>query len=115
MEPQAYAPPSEGENEDKGKLFPEAIHQGERVLDTVLELLKNGIDVETKDDSGTRALTVASGLGNSQVVQTLLRYQAKIHIPGERIKAPLVAAASHGHINIVKLFKELGIEDWECR
>lgn len=115
MEPQARAPPSEEKNEGKGKLLLEAIHQGEHGLDTVIELLKNGIEVETKDDSGTRALTVASGLGYSQIVQTLLHYRAKIHIPGERMKAPLVAAASHGRINVVKLFNELGIDDWERR
>ncbi|PMD42147.1 ankyrin, partial [Hyaloscypha variabilis F] len=31
------------------------------------------------------------------------------------MKAPLVAAASHGHVTVVKLFKELGIDGWERR
>ncbi|KAE9365574.1 ankyrin, partial [Stipitochalara longipes BDJ] len=101
------------EQREGPKRLLEAIREGEPAVDTVLQLLQQSVDVETKDDHGTRALAIAAGLGLNQIVQILLRFKAKIHINGEKTKAPLVAASSNGHINIVKLFKEGGIDEWE--
>lgn len=115
MDSQPRAIGSEQSGEDGGKRLLEAIRQGEQALSTVLQLLQNGVDVETKDENGNRVLAIAAGLGLSEIVEILLRFHAQIHIQGERLKAPLVAAATHGHLQVVRLFKEHGIDEWERR
>jgi ankyrin repeat protein len=46
----------------------------------VIELLESGVPVNTKNDNGVTALILASELGNTAVVRTLLKYDADPNI-----------------------------------
>jgi len=83
MESEARTP---GVNPE-GQLLLDAIRK--QNIDEVLRLLQNGVDVDTKDENGNRALSIAAGIGSCEIVQTLLRFDAKIHVDGEKREAPL--------------------------
>jgi ankyrin repeat protein/tetratricopeptide (TPR) repeat protein len=109
MESEARTP---GVNPE-GQLLLDAIRK--QNIDEVLRLLQNGVDVDTKDENENRALSIAAGIGSCEIVQTLLRFDAKIHVDGEKREAPLVAAALHSHLDVVRLLKDRGMDEWERR
>ena len=73
-----------------------AINRGDN--DTVIELCQNGIDVNFTKIGSTTHLMSAARLGNSSIIQILLKYGADINkADPERITA-LMLASDYGHI-----------------
>ncbi|OCQ95988.1 hypothetical protein BCD64_11540 [Nostoc sp. MBR 210] len=83
-----------------------AINEGN--LDKVCSLLDAGSDPNTKDSQGHYALTIASELGNLDIVEVLLAADANLIIQGYDA---LWAAACHGHVDIVKTLVAAGVPD----
>jgi ankyrin repeat protein len=79
--------------------------------ETLLALLLQGADVETRDKNGIRALSIAAGLGTIEIVHTLLSFNAQVYVDGENRNSPLNAAARRGHLPIVQKFKSKGLDE----
>ena len=79
-------------------------------LDKVLELLKNGLDVNEHSPSKDRltALHYAVIYNQSNIVQVLLANGADINVVDYAGYTPLHAVAQHGHKEIVALLLEKG-------
>ena len=73
------------------------------LFDLVELKLARGADVQAVDRSGRTSLHIAADLGNCQMVELLMRFDADINatIPGTAA-TPLHLAAARGYLNIVK-------------
>ena len=69
----------------------------------VEELLRQGVDVDTKDIYGRTALWMASFNGHSDVVELLLSHGADTEVRGGPLESTaLHTACQEGHLNVVK-------------
>jgi len=80
-------------------------------LKRVQRLIREGVDVNTKDHGGSTPLMAAAMEGSSEVVRELLDNRAD---PNTRDKksggTPLMMAADRGHANVVRVLLEQGAD-----
>ena len=79
----------------------------------VRKLLRQGVDVNTRNRHGRTALFHAATYGQKKVVQVLLAHGADVNIPEEEGqilagRTPLMAATGHGHAAIVQALLDKG-------
>lgn len=76
-------------------------------IDLVEEALKNGADVDAKDEYTSRtALHYASRIGNLEIVKTLLEHGADATIKDKYGRTSLYYALDNGYLEIVKMIIE---------
>lgn len=90
---------------DQGAELMNAAKEGD--LKQVRDLLDNGADVDTKDDSGVSALLAAAVNGHIEVVKLLLESEANVDAKDNNGVTTLMVASHEGHIDIVKLLRPL--------
>jgi len=73
-------------------------------------LLKEGADVNVKDDYGRTPLHVAAEKGEVEIVKLLLEKGADVNVKNNNGQTPLHYAASGGYTEIVKLLLERGAD-----
>jgi ankyrin repeat protein len=87
----------------------EAVEDGDAV--TVGDLVRFGVDVNTKDNKGLTALIKAVESGLTDIVQALIDAGADVNAPDREYGAtPLMAAASEGHTEIVRTLLQTGAD-----
>ncbi|XP_044053046.1 ankyrin-1a isoform X14 [Siniperca chuatsi] len=74
----------------------------------VLELLHNGIVLETTTKKGNTALHIAALAGQEQVVTELVNYGADVNAQSQKGFTPLYMAAQENHLEVVKFLLENG-------
>jgi ankyrin repeat protein/mRNA-degrading endonuclease RelE of RelBE toxin-antitoxin system len=100
--------PLHQEHINKDEAFLNACTKGD--IDKVLLSLKEGMDVNTKDDAGISALHFAANHGQLEIVELLIKYNAKINAESFKKKTALHFACQGGHLNIVDLLISLGAD-----
>lgn len=79
-------------------------------LDLVQALISMGADINAKGGTfGGAPINVAAGYGQAQIVKVLLAAGAELDV-GEPERNPLFSAIQGGHVEIVKLLVESGID-----
>ena len=66
-------------------------------------LLKNGADIDKKNEYGTTPLHLAADRGHTEVVELLLQHRANIHEKDQYGHTPLHWATAEGHNKVVRL------------
>uniref|UniRef100_H3AVS9 Ankyrin-1 n=1 Tax=Latimeria chalumnae TaxID=7897 RepID=H3AVS9_LATCH len=74
----------------------------------VMELLHNGIILETPTKKGNTALHIAALAGQEQVVKELVNYGANVNAQSQKGFTPLYMAAQENHLEVVKFLLENG-------
>lgn len=75
-------------------------------LEKIKRLVKAGIDVDTKSESGSTALMAASYYGHFDIVRFLIRNKANLNIQEVNGNTALMWASSKGHKYIVQILLE---------
>lgn len=74
----------------------------------VSELLKSGIPVDSKNDTGSTALHWAAFKGHVDVAKVLLKNGADVNARTDRGSTPLRLATTHEKTAMIKFLKENG-------
>lgn len=85
-----------------------AIEKGNREL--VQQLVKKGIEPDSRDESGRTPLSWATAEGHASVVELLLTEGADIEAKDRWNKTALIWAADKGHTNVVELLLVKGAD-----
>ncbi|KAF7349461.1 Pfs domain-containing protein [Mycena sanguinolenta] len=76
-------------------------------LECIPWLLESGADINTVDESGS-TLSLASWVGNMDIVHLLIKNGANINLMAGRYDSPLTAASMAGHVDIIHVLLENG-------
>jgi ankyrin repeat protein len=95
-----------GNQEEKDNFLFDAIDMNE--TDKVETALKNGADVNAKDNDGSAALIKASLDGHTEVVAMLLNYGADVNAKTDGDYTALMKAVLYGHTEIVRILLDKG-------
>ncbi|NOY61603.1 MAG: hypothetical protein GXP10_00370, partial [Gammaproteobacteria bacterium] len=71
-------------------------------------LLRDGADVESRDDAGNSALIVAAGAGHAAVVDMLLQAGADSNAANSDGDTALIAAAEKGYVDVLRALNSAG-------
>lgn len=82
----------------------------EKDLDGIIEMVKNGADINEKFKNNSTALIVACENGFTEVVKCLISQGADINLINSHGHSALVYASHMGHIDIVKILIEHGAD-----
>ena len=74
-------------------------------------LLKNGAEINIKNNKGTTALLVAACTGDTEIVNILLEKGADVNASNENGVTALLIAAQNGHTEVVKLLEKAGAKE----
>ena len=74
-------------------------------VEQIERLLANGLDVESADYDGRRAMHIACAEGQAHIVQALLQHGASIGAEDRWGNTPLSESARHGHTQLVDLLR----------
>src|SRR5579864_3483202 len=97
----APAPDTPPKYSERTKQFLEAAEKGR--ISLMLEFLKQGADVNDKDDEGQTALHKAVAAGHRSAVVALLTYGADMGEKDAKGRTPLMVAAENGHAQLVSI------------
>jgi ankyrin repeat protein len=97
----APAPDSPNKYSERTKQFLEAAEKGR--ISLMLDLLKQGTDVNDKDDDGQTALHKAVASGHRSAVIALLAHGADMGEKDAKGRTPLLVAAENGHAQLVSI------------
>ncbi|TMW61556.1 hypothetical protein Poli38472_012747 [Pythium oligandrum] len=78
--------------------------------DVISKLVKLGVDVEAKEESGKTALHFAALAGRADIVKTLLSLGANVNAADEYARMPLHCAAKYGNAETVEVLLANGAE-----
>ncbi len=76
----------------------------------VIAILKEGLDVDTKDDSGATALMLASSSGHADIVQVLLEHSADVNARDKNGMSALMRACMKDNVAVIKGLIEGGAD-----
>jgi uncharacterized protein len=82
----------------------------ENRTETVIELLRRGMDPNTADPSGTTLMMIAAGNGNVQLLEALLGIHANMLKQNNYGDTALALAAFNGHLNAVQRLLDYGAQ-----
>lgn len=77
---------------------------------TLSRLLGQGMDPNTVNERGEPALITAARDGAPEVVRALIKARARVNIRNAVGDTPIMIAALHGNLPVVKLLREAGAE-----
>ena len=95
--------------QDQGQALIQAAVQGK--LETVKNLLSEGVDVNSKDEDDMTALILASDRGHAEVVKALLDAGADVDAKDKNGSTALKKASMTNHREVVKLLKAHGAKE----
>ena len=92
----------------RGGLFGTPLHSAsfEGHLQVVRYLLRQGVDVNSRNSGNDTPLLLASWQGHLDVVQCLLKHGADVNLLDDNHNTPLTWAAYSGHVKVVRLLLE---------
>jgi ankyrin repeat protein len=90
------------------KEWEQAIQRGE--LERIRDLIKEGVDVDSKDSHGQTALMVAARKGHTDVVRFLVQSGAELNVAAKYNLTALMLAVINGHTEIVRSILEAGAD-----
>lgn len=76
--------------------------------DAVQGFLKDGVDINSKNEAGNTPLIIASGYGHTSIVEYLLSKGADVNIKGQNGYTALMFAADQNHDAIVSILIKAG-------
>ncbi|MFX3635992.1 MAG: ankyrin repeat domain-containing protein [Candidatus Pristimantibacillus sp.] len=88
--------------------FIQAAENGD--TDKVLQGIKDGIDMNTRDDQGRTAILAATHGNKVDTVRALVEAGADINLQDNRLDNPLLYAGAEGLLDIVKVMVEAGAD-----
>jgi ankyrin repeat protein len=97
----APAPDTPSKYSERTKQFLEAAEKGR--ISLMLEYIKQGADVNDKDDDGQTALHKAVAGGHRSAVIALLTHGADMGERDAKGRTPLMVAAENGHVELVTI------------
>ena len=80
----------------------------EKDVDSVLSLVKAGVDVNIRDNNGMTALMKASENGHVQLVEELIKFGANMNLRNLLHDTALIYAAKEGNLNCVQKLIDMG-------
>jgi len=86
----------------------DAIKSGD--VQTVLDLLERGIDVDARDRYGQTPLMLAAHAGHREVVETLIAHQANLNFTAKFGLSALMLALVAGHAEVARLLTSAGAD-----
>jgi uncharacterized protein len=99
---------TEGNSENMRELFFQAAESGN--IEEIHNLLKQGIDINSKDTQGRTAIMIATYQNDAELVRRLIELGADIHIQDDLKNNPFLYAGAEGFLEIVKLTIESGAD-----
>eukprot|EP00955_Chlamydomonas_euryale_P015750 168460-Chlamydomonas_euryale.AAC.1 len=96
------------EKQDKQRLFDmfSAASAGEN--DLLLQMLKQGVDVNAVDEAGRTVLMVAAHAGRADIVELLLALEASPELSDGDGHSALSLALLNGHADVARMLKDAG-------
>lgn len=85
-----------------------AIRTGDAL--SVLRLIREGADVDSRDQHGQTGLMVASMRGHSDVVQSLLAHDPDLDHTAKYHLSAVMLAVLNGHVDITRMLVEAGAD-----
>ena len=79
-------------------------------VQTVLDLLGQGADVDARNRYGQTALMLAAQAGRREVVETLIAHRAKLNITAKFGLSALMLAIVAGHAEVARLLAKAGAD-----
>ncbi|MDO9269628.1 MAG: ankyrin repeat domain-containing protein [Methylobacter sp.] len=89
-------------------VWKDAIQRGD--VQVVLDLLEQGMDVNTRNRYGQTALMLAAHAGHREVVEMLIAHCANLNITAKFGLSALMLAIVAGHADIARLLAEAGAD-----
>ena len=86
----------------------DAIKRGD--VQTVLDLLGQGTDIDARDRYGQTALMLAAHAGHHKVVETLIAHRAELNITAKFGLSALMLAIVAGHAQAARLLAKAGAD-----
>jgi len=86
---------------DQNRRLIEAVTQND--LETVRHLLKEGANVESRDERGRTALLIAVAGNHLEIARLLIEAGADVNAQDQRLDSPLLLAGAEGTLEILKL------------
>ncbi|XP_051167734.1 ankyrin repeat and death domain-containing protein 1A-like isoform X1 [Leptopilina boulardi] len=87
-------------------LLYEAVIKNE--ADSVRKVLKETVDVDTRNNYGRAPIHLAASKGNTEIIEMLMQYKCDIEVIDKNGMRPLHMAAWHGHREAVKMLINAG-------
>lgn len=79
-------------------------------MNRVRTFIKDGLDIEAKDDRGETPLHIASHEGHSNIVDYLMKRGADVNAKDNRGNTPLHHASMGGHVEIIDYLVDEGVD-----
>lgn len=90
------------------KEWEQAIQRGE--LERIQSLIKEGVDIDSKDRHSQTGLIVAARIGSTDVVRLLVQSGAELDVATKYNLTALMLAVINGHSEIVRCLVEAGAD-----
>jgi ankyrin repeat protein len=89
-------------------VWEDAIKRGD--VQTVLDLLGRGVDIDARDRYGQTGLMLAAHAGHQEVVETLIAHRANLNVTAKFGLSALMLAIVAGHAEVALLLAKAGAD-----